>query len=135
MARKKLTSVSHGSAVATVYRDPEWGEYVVKLKGRPQADYFTSDKADAVATARRMVGYTGPRKLAGLGASSRRRMPFTRYVSFRVMNGRATSIEHRGKYEACKDVTVLGGWAARVTYAKDGTVLRVKRVACPRRKR
>lgn len=67
MAPRKVQSVSRDGQVATIYRDPEYNEFVVRLKGRPQADYFTSDKSDALATARRMVGYTGPRKLARLG--------------------------------------------------------------------
>ena len=67
MAKRKVQSVSHEGKTATVYKDPEWGEYVVKLQGRPQADYFTSDRSDAIATARRMVGYTGPRLVKSLG--------------------------------------------------------------------
>lgn len=56
MAKRKLKSVSNAGRVATVYRDPEWNEYVVKLRGRPGADYFTSDRGDAEATAKKMVG-------------------------------------------------------------------------------
>lgn len=55
MARRKISTATHGEKVATVYRDPEWGEFVVVLKGRPKADYFTSDRADAIETSKRMV--------------------------------------------------------------------------------
>lgn len=45
---------------AKVFRNVEWDEYVVKyyIGGVHQkgADYHTSDKADAMATAERMVG-------------------------------------------------------------------------------
>lgn len=73
MAKKKLTSVSNGGKVATVYRDPEWNEFVVKLKGRPAADYFTSDRKDAEATAKKMVG------LAGLGTIYRQGVTRARF--------------------------------------------------------
>jgi hypothetical protein len=44
-----------------VYRDPEWDEYVVKQydeHGRylPEADYFTNDQGDALATAEHLLG-------------------------------------------------------------------------------
>jgi hypothetical protein len=41
-----------------VYRDSDWQEYVVKREGDATgaADYFTSDKADAIATAEAMHG-------------------------------------------------------------------------------
>lgn len=63
--RRKLTTFTHAGKTTTVYKDSEWGEYVVKLKGAPRADYHTDDKADATVTARRMVG------LNGLGSSGK----------------------------------------------------------------
>lgn len=38
-----------------VYRLADSDEYVCKLDGRPNADYFTNDKADAFATAQHMA--------------------------------------------------------------------------------
>lgn len=37
-----------------VYRNAPMQEYVCKLPGRPEADYFTDDRDDAMATARAM---------------------------------------------------------------------------------
>ena len=34
-----------------IYRSRELNEYVCKLPGQPESDYFTSDKADAIDTA------------------------------------------------------------------------------------
>lgn len=34
-----------------VYRDAEYDEYVVKVKGKPAASYHTDDKQDAINTA------------------------------------------------------------------------------------
>lgn len=59
MPRRKIETVRREGQEATVYRDREWDEYVVKLKGRPSADYFTGDREDAIATARKMVGFSG----------------------------------------------------------------------------
>jgi hypothetical protein len=46
---------------ATVARRNEWGEYVVRVhdqngKRWPEADYFASDRDDAVRTAEAMLG-------------------------------------------------------------------------------
>ena len=38
----------------TLYWNSDEGEFVVKIKGKPKADYFTNDLEDAVLTARRM---------------------------------------------------------------------------------
>jgi hypothetical protein len=35
-----------------IYRDSEYNEYIVGIKGQPAADYFTNDKDDALATAK-----------------------------------------------------------------------------------
>lgn len=51
--KKVKVPALEGSGV-TVYFSPEWEEYVVKVRGKPQADYHTSDKTDAFATAQRM---------------------------------------------------------------------------------
>lgn len=37
-----------------IYYDSEYGEYQVRVKGRPNDTYFTNDKADAISTAQRM---------------------------------------------------------------------------------
>ena len=42
--------------------NPEFNEYIVRIPGRPQADYFTDDLQDAVDTARAMAA----RKAKGL---------------------------------------------------------------------
>ncbi len=52
MAHRKLAK--QVSDKATVYWDAEWQEYIVKLKGNPNADYYTDDKADAYGTAKEM---------------------------------------------------------------------------------
>ena len=46
-----IASFTGPHAIVRVYRLPETDEYVCKLAGRPQADCFTNDKADAMATA------------------------------------------------------------------------------------
>lgn len=74
MARRKIQAFTNGDRSATVYKDTEWGEYVVKLKGAPNADYHTDDKTDAVGSAKKMVG------LAGLGAARHSRRKVERLV-------------------------------------------------------
>jgi hypothetical protein len=77
--RRKITSIQNPTnqeKVATIYRDPDAGEFVVVLKGRPAADYFTSDREDAEGTAKRMVleGTSSRRRMAKrskLGAAAR----------------------------------------------------------------
>lgn len=39
------------NADVKVYRDTEYDEYVVKVKGKPNASYHTDDKQDALTTA------------------------------------------------------------------------------------
>lgn len=58
MGRKKIHEISVGTACSVrVYRDAEFGEYIVKavVKGKPVGGkgggYHTDDKADAYATA------------------------------------------------------------------------------------
>lgn len=46
----------------TVYRDSEWNEFIVRLYYRDSglyapADYHTTDKADAIATADEMAAW------------------------------------------------------------------------------
>lgn len=65
MARRKVVSFTHGGQTATVYKDPEWQEYVVRIKGEPEADYHTTDRQDAENTARVMIGMHDP--LRGYG--------------------------------------------------------------------
>lgn len=59
MAQRKLKTFEHDGKSVGVYKDSETGEFVAKLKGRPQADYFTNDLDDAVGTAKKMVGLSG----------------------------------------------------------------------------
>lgn len=54
MSKKLKVPSLEGSPVA-VYYSSEWEEYVVKVKGKPQASYHTSDKKDALQTAQRML--------------------------------------------------------------------------------
>jgi hypothetical protein len=56
MANRKISSFTNGDKTTTVYWNSDDREFVVKLRGRPQADYFTTDKADAIGTAMNMVG-------------------------------------------------------------------------------
>lgn len=55
-----IQTISGTAGTAKAYRDSENGEYVVRFTGRdgarrPDADYFTDDKSDALGTARAMV--------------------------------------------------------------------------------
>jgi hypothetical protein len=52
---------------AKVYWDPEWREYVVRHPGNPDADYFTSDKDDAIQTASRATVHDVFMRRAPLG--------------------------------------------------------------------
>lgn len=63
MANRKIAEFTGTRGTAKVYRDVEWHEYVVKLSGAPKADYHTSDKEDALETARRMAGFDPIREL------------------------------------------------------------------------
>ena len=59
MSRKLIKTIGT-SPQAKVYKDSEWGEYVVKLYSLDgnhlaQGDYFTGDKEDAIETAKHMV--------------------------------------------------------------------------------
>lgn len=63
---RKVHSVTSGNAVATIYRDPDWEEYCVKLKVAgvhlSAADYHTGDYEDAQATATTMAQNAGSRE-------------------------------------------------------------------------
>ena len=53
---KLLRTINGADGIrVTVWRDSEWDEYQVRIKGAPDATYFTPDKDDALATATRMV--------------------------------------------------------------------------------
>ncbi len=56
---KRIHVETQGDKTAKVYRDSEWDEYRVRLyiagELRTAADYFTDEKADAIATAAAMV--------------------------------------------------------------------------------
>lgn len=56
---KRIHIETQGDKMAKVYRDSEWDEFRVRLYIRGElnapADYHTSDKADAIATAAAMV--------------------------------------------------------------------------------
>lgn len=58
-AQRLIDTITDGSAVAKIYRDVEWEEFVVKLyvNGvyQSKADYHTDDKSDATSSAREMV--------------------------------------------------------------------------------
>ena len=55
MARKKVYEVSSGNVTAKVYRDSEWNEFRVRFYFdgilNEDADYFTTDKEDAIESA------------------------------------------------------------------------------------
>ncbi len=58
MALKKIHETKVGTSCAVrIYRNPEWGEYIVKtvvggkVQGGKDGGYFTDDKADAHGTA------------------------------------------------------------------------------------
>jgi hypothetical protein len=59
----KLDNESAVRNLVKVYRDSANDEFVCKLfisgKHKPRADYFTNDKADAIATAEHMVAANG----------------------------------------------------------------------------
>jgi ribonuclease HII len=60
MARKLIDTIENGTAVAKVYRDSEWDEYVVDLEideiEQHDCGYSTDNKEDAINTAHVMVG-------------------------------------------------------------------------------
>tara|TARA_B100000424_G_C22640746_1_gene354205 strand:+ start:228 stop:389 length:162 start_codon:yes stop_codon:yes gene_type:complete len=42
--------------VTSIYKDKEWNEYVVKVKGRSEDEWYHTDcKQDAINTARAMI--------------------------------------------------------------------------------
>lgn len=56
---RSIKTFGHGTFVARVYRDAEWGEYRARIlrDGHPLAklDYHTDDKTDALDTAKHML--------------------------------------------------------------------------------
>lgn len=50
-----MKKVAQASDIISVHFDSEWDEYQVKVKGRPDATYFTDDLDDALDTAAAMV--------------------------------------------------------------------------------
>lgn len=52
--------------VVAVYFDKEWGEYVARIQDRPNSDYRTDDKEDAIDTAMHMAEHcdTTPQDLS-----------------------------------------------------------------------
>jgi hypothetical protein len=93
MARRKISRVvnpSNSEKVATIYRDPDAGEFVVVLKGRPAADYFTPDRDDAEGTARKMV-------LEGVARRSRRMAKRSKLGAA----ARACKGKKKGAFRAC----------------------------------
>ena len=57
MALRKLETHTGPNGTAKLYRNAEFNEYVVKLSGNPDADYFTPDRDDATNTAILMVNH------------------------------------------------------------------------------
>ena len=59
MSLRKIHTETRGARVVKVYRDSEWSEFRCRLYVagvlRPEADYFTWDKDDAIDTAKAMV--------------------------------------------------------------------------------
>lgn len=56
MAARKIKNqpASLVNSGIAIYFDSDYGEYQVKIKGKPNATYFTDDKADALSTAQAM---------------------------------------------------------------------------------
>ncbi len=57
MTRREIDKMDGPTGSAILYYDPEFNEFIVRIVGKPAADYFTDDEADARATMERMVGY------------------------------------------------------------------------------
>ncbi|MCH7605379.1 hypothetical protein IID24_05320 [Patescibacteria group bacterium] len=59
MSLRKIHTETFGARVVKVYIDSTWGEFRCRLYVggvlRAEADYFTGDKDDALATAKAMV--------------------------------------------------------------------------------
>lgn len=54
MALRKLDVPTLAYGPVSVYYDSEYQEYQVRYRGKPEATYFTDDRADALATAQQM---------------------------------------------------------------------------------
>lgn len=52
LKRIKVDTLNYGPV--SVWYDRELAEYQVKVKGSPESTYYTSDRADALATAQAM---------------------------------------------------------------------------------
>ena len=63
MSVRKIATVSNGARVCTVYYDPEFKEYQVRLAiggdKKPYATGYEDSKQDAMGTARAMAHQTG----------------------------------------------------------------------------
>lgn len=119
MGRRRILTLTHDGREVAVFRDNEWDEFVVRLKGNPDADYFTSDKEDAVATAHAMVKPQQPR--SELGSHEWRR---------RFRKGRRGTFEQR-HYSRRPGVELIDHEAARGVRVPRGYHLRM----CTRTKR
>lgn len=51
MSLRRIKTPSLCTDLVKVYFDSDVQEYIVKIKGKPEADYFTNDKSDALSTA------------------------------------------------------------------------------------
>jgi hypothetical protein len=57
MARRIIAVIEQDGRIAKVYRDTDWNEYRVRFSWlTPAADYFTSERDDAIGTARAVLG-------------------------------------------------------------------------------
>lgn len=70
MANKRLIrSISKGSLMVKTYVDPDWDEYVSQLyisdRHYKRADYYTTDKLDAIETAVEMLDRAEKSRVAG----------------------------------------------------------------------
>jgi hypothetical protein len=91
MALRKIQAFTNDGNTTTVYKDSEWGEYVVKVQqnGRPvpKVTYHTDAKDDAIGTAKAMIGLAGLR-------SRRRHIPGSKIaVTFHGRAGEKVTAE------------------------------------------
>jgi hypothetical protein len=87
---KKMTLAEAKKEVAALglklVRDVEWNEYIVKMPGRPQADYHATELDDAVGTARAMAEHIA-KKAAGKIGRTRNPLPKIRKAPVFVITG------------------------------------------------
>lgn len=74
---RKVHSVTSGQVTATIYKDTDWGEYVVKYRignskaYTPESTWFhTGDYEDALATAKFEVEFMDKREAEQLAESA-----------------------------------------------------------------